>query len=41
MPKAVLDEDQVIQAYPLEVKAEKVKVIPASDFFRKPGLPGR
>lgn len=39
MPKAVLDEDQVIQAYPLEVKAEKVKVIPASDFFRKPGLP--
>ena len=41
MPKAVLDEDQVIQAYPLEVKAERVKVIPASDFFRKPGLPGR
>jgi len=41
MPKAVLDEDQVIQAYPLKVKAERVKVIPASGFFRKPGIPER
>lgn len=40
MPKAVLDEDQVIQSYPLQVKPENVKVIPAADFFKKPGIPG-
>lgn len=39
MPKAVLDEDQIIQAYPLEVRAENVKVVPAAEFFRKPGIP--
>lgn len=39
MPKAVLDEDQIIQAYPLEVRTERVKIIPASNFFRHPGLP--
>jgi zinc protease len=40
MPKAVLDEDQIIQAYPLEARPENVKVIPAADFFKKTGMPG-
>jgi zinc protease len=39
MPQAVLDEDQVIQSYPLQVKPENVKVILASEFFKKPGIP--
>ena len=39
MPKTLLDEDQIIQAYPLQVKPENVKVIPAADFFKKPGVP--
>ncbi len=39
MPKAVLDEDKIIESYPLQVKTENVKVIPASEFFKKPGLP--
>ncbi len=41
MPKEVLEEDQVIQVYPLEVKAENVKVAPAAEFFKKPGIPGQ
>jgi zinc protease len=41
MPKEVLDEDQVIQAYPLEVRPENVRVIPASEFFKRPGLPAQ
>jgi len=39
MPKTVLDEDRIIQTYPLQVKPENVKVIPAADFFKKPGVP--
>jgi zinc protease len=39
MPKAVLEEDQIIQEYRLDVKPENVKVIPAGAFFRKPGIP--
>lgn len=41
MPKAILEEDQVIQSYPLQVKPENVKVIPAAEFFRKPGIPAK
>ncbi len=41
MPKEVLEEDRIIQVYPLDIKAEKVKVVPASEFFKKPGLPGQ
>ncbi len=40
MPKAVLDEDKIIQEYHLDVGPENVKVIPAGEFFKKPGLPG-
>jgi len=39
MPKAVLEEDRVIQSYTLQVKPENVKVIPAAEFFKKPGIP--
>lgn len=39
MPKAVLDEDKIIQEYRLDVRPENVKVIPAGEFFKKPGLP--
>ena len=39
MPKEVLDEDQIIQAYPLDVRQEKVRIAPAASFFQKPGLP--
>jgi zinc protease len=39
MPKAVLDEDRLIQAYRLDVKPENVKVVPAAEFFKKPGVP--
>jgi zinc protease len=39
MPQEVLDEDQVIQAYPLEVRPDKVRMAPAGSFFQKPGIP--
>ncbi len=40
MPEQVLEEDKIIQAYPLEIKPEKIKVVPAAEFFKKPGIPG-
>jgi len=39
MPRAVLEEDTIIQEYRLDVRPESVRVIPAAEFFRKPGLP--
>jgi zinc protease len=39
MPRAVLDEDRVIEAYRLDVTSENVRVIPAAEFFKKPGIP--
>jgi len=39
MPNSVLDEDKIIESYPLQVKLENVRVIPAAEFFKKPGLP--
>jgi zinc protease len=41
MPREVLDEDAVIQAYPLDVKPEAVRIAPAAEFFQKRGLPAR
>jgi zinc protease len=41
MPREVLDEDAVIQAYPLDVKPEAVRIAPAAEFFLKRGLPAR
>jgi zinc protease len=39
MPQAVLDEDKIIQEYRLQVRPENIRVIPAGEFFKKPGLP--
>lgn len=39
MPKDVLDEDLIIQTFPLDLKPEKVRIAPASEFFQKRGLP--
>ena len=41
MPKEVLEEDKIYQSFPLEVRAENVKVIPAAEFFKKPGIPAQ
>lgn len=41
MPSEVLQEDTVIQEYPLAVRGDKIKIAPAADFFRKVGLPGK
>jgi hypothetical protein len=39
MPKAVQEEDLAIQNYPLQVRPENVRVIPADELFMKPGIP--
>lgn len=39
MPKEVLEEDKVYQVFPLDVKAEKVRIALATDFFQKAGVP--
>jgi zinc protease len=41
MPKEVLEEDKIYQSFPLQVRAEKVRVIQAKEFFKRPGLPGQ
>jgi zinc protease len=41
MPREILEEDKIYQSFPLEVKAENVKVIPAAEFFKKSGLPSQ
>jgi len=39
MPNEILEEDLVIQSFPLDVKLEKVKIAPNTGFFQKAGLP--
>lgn len=39
MPEEVLQEDLIIQTFPPDVKHEKVRIAPASEFFQKKGLP--
>lgn len=39
MPKSVLDEDLIIQGFQLNIKPEAVSIAPASEFFRRTGLP--
>jgi len=39
MPERILQEDLLIQTFPLDVKPDKVKTAPASEFFQKTGLP--
>jgi zinc protease len=41
MPAAILEEDRVIQAYPLAVSPENVRIAPAAEFFKTSGIPGR
>lgn len=40
MPKEILDEDLIYQVYHLDVKPEKARTAPASEFFQKSGIPG-
>lgn len=39
MPEHILEEDKVIEIFPLDVKPEKVRTAPAIDFFQKAGVP--
>lgn len=39
MPQEILDEDLLIQDFPLDVKPEKVRVAEASNFFKRTGIP--
>jgi zinc protease len=39
MPKEILEEDLIYQTFPLDVKPEKVRIAPASEFFQKVNLP--
>ena len=39
MPKRILEEDLVIQSFPLDVKPENVRLAQASNFFQKAGIP--
>jgi len=39
MPARILEEDKIIQVFPLDFKPEKVRLAPATDFFQKAGLP--
>jgi len=39
MPEKILEEDKIIQVFPLDFKLEKVRVTPATDFFQKAGVP--
>jgi len=41
MPAEVLEEDKVIQAYPLDVDPENIRIAAATEFFKKSGIPGR
>lgn len=39
MPQAILDEDLVIQTFPLDIQPENIRIAKASDFFQKTGIP--
>ncbi|NIM90442.1 MAG: insulinase family protein [Candidatus Aminicenantes bacterium] len=39
MPQEILEEDLVIQSFPLDIKPEKVKIATNTEFFQKTGLP--
>ncbi|MDQ7053506.1 MAG: hypothetical protein Q9P14_11635 [candidate division KSB1 bacterium] len=32
-PQDILDEDKIISTYPLDIKPEKVKIIPVEEVF--------
>ncbi len=39
MPQSILDEDLVIQSFPLDILPAKIRIAKASDFFQKTGIP--
>jgi zinc protease len=39
MPRAILNEDLIIQGFPLDIRPEKVRVTEAPLFFQKKGIP--
>jgi len=39
MPQKVLDEDLVIQSFPLDIHPDKIRIAKASDFFKRTGIP--
>jgi zinc protease len=39
MPQEILDEDIVIQTFPLDLQPDKIRIAKASDFFQKTGVP--
>ncbi len=39
MPEEIMTEDLIIQEYPLDVTEENVLIVPAQEFFQRPGLP--
>ncbi len=39
MPKEILDEDLLIQEFPLDIKPEKVRIAKATNFFQRMGIP--
>jgi zinc protease len=39
MPEHILEEDKIIEVFPLDIKPEQVRIAPAIDFFQKAGIP--
>ncbi len=39
MPQKILNEDLVIQTFPLDIYPDKIRIAKASDFFQKTGVP--
>ncbi len=39
MPQRIMDEDLVIQTFPLDILPVKIRIAKASDFFQKTGIP--
>lgn len=39
MPQGILDEDLVIQTFPLDILPVKIRIAKASDFFKTTGIP--
>ncbi len=38
-PQEILDEDLIYEVFPLNVKSKNIRVVPASQFFQKTGIP--
>lgn len=38
-PQEILDEDMIYEIFPLKVKSKNIRIIPASQFFKKTGVP--